>query len=506
MREFSEPKLVARRSAIVPVAVFAVLKLAFHTVVNRQYGFHRDELATLDDARHLAWGYVAYPPLTPFLGRVALTLFGESLAGFRFFAAAAMAVAMVLAADMARRMGGDRTAQAITAVAVAIAPVSLAASSLFQYVAFDYLWWVVICWSLIARVESGNRRWWLMTGAAIGLGVLTKYAIAFCVVGVLIALLMPPLLQDLRSRWPWLGAVIATLIAAPNLIWQSRHGFVTLEFLRSIHERDIAIGRTSDFLVNQLYVPAHLLTIPLWLIGLVALIASRHLRPFRFIAVIAAAAFGLFVVAKGRDYYTAPLYPMLLAAGSVWLFESLKTRPRVARAVAPALMVVLSLGGAVAAAMIVPIAPVGSKWWRRALQENGDLREEFGWPALAQEVARIWQTIPPRDRLHAAIYCANYGEAGAIDLYGPRHGLPPAISGVNSFWARGYGDPPPTIVIVLGGHRDRLEKRYLSVERVGQFPNPLAIDNEEAGHPDIFLCRGPRESWAVLWPQLRGFG
>src|SRR5436305_7266606 len=105
-------------------------------------------------------------------------------------------------------------------------------------------------------------------------------------------------------------------------------------------------------------------------------------------------------------------------------------------------MVVGVIGGAGVAAMILPIAPVGSKWWRRALQENGDLREEFGWPALAQEVARVWQTIPPRDRLHAAIYCANYGEAGAIDLYGPRHGLPPAISGVNSFWARGYGDPP----------------------------------------------------------------
>jgi hypothetical protein len=493
-----------RRSALIGIAVFALAKLALHTFINRQYGFHRDELATLDDARHLAWGFVAYPPLTPFFGRVALTLFGDSLAGFRFFAAAAQAVAIALTADIARRLGGGRAAQWLAAIAVAVAPISLGASSLFQYVAFDYLWWLVIAWGITALIESEDPRWWLVIGAGIGLGVLTKYAIAFCVAGVVAGVLLTPRRRDLRSKYLWFGVALAIVIAAPNLIWLARHDFITIEFLRSIHERDIAIGRTSDFLLNQLFVPAHPFTIPLWIAGLIALFFARSFQRFRILGWIAVVPFVLFVLAKGRDYYTGPIYPPLLAAGSVMLMSVLSAKA-VKWTMAIAVPILLAGGGAVAA-MILPMAPAGSPWWHRALAENGDLREEFGWPELAGEVARIWQTIPPAERAHAAIYCANYGEAGAIDLYGRAHGLPQAISGVNSFWARGYGNPPPDVVIVIGSHRERLEQRFRVVTLAGHVPNPLHVANEESEHPDIFVCRGLRVPWAQLWPQLRGFG
>jgi 4-amino-4-deoxy-L-arabinose transferase-like glycosyltransferase len=80
-------------------------------ITGGRYGFQRDELATLDDARHLAWGYVAYPPVTPLFGRLSLLLFGTSLAGFRFFAALAQAIALVLTGLMARELGGQRWAR-----------------------------------------------------------------------------------------------------------------------------------------------------------------------------------------------------------------------------------------------------------------------------------------------------------------------------------------------------------------------------------------------------------
>ncbi|MBV8517101.1 MAG: glycosyltransferase family 39 protein [Acidobacteria bacterium] len=497
-------ELRERRSALLGIALFALAKLALHTWINRQYGFHRDELATLDDARHLAWGFVAYPPLTPFFGRIALTLFGTSLAGFRFFAAAAQAVAIVLTGDIARRLGGARAAQWLAAIAVAVAPISLGASSLFQYVAFDYLWWVVIAWGMTALVASEDPRWWLVIGAGIGLGVLTKYAIAFCVAGVVLGVLLTPRRRDLRSKYLWLGVAVAVVIAAPNLLWEVRHDFITLDFLKSIHQRDIEIGRTSDFLVNQLYVPANPLTIPLWAAGLAALFFVRSFARFRILAWVALVPFVLFIVAKGRDYYAGPLYPPLLAAGSVLLLSLMSARA-VRWTLAIAIPILLAAGGAIAA-LILPVAPPGSAWFRRALEENGDLREELGWPELAGEVARIWQTIPASERAHAAIYCANYGEAGAIGLYGPAHGLPPAISGVNSFWARGYGDPPPDIVIVVGARRERLEQRFGVVELAGHVPNPWHVANEEAGHPEIYVCRGPRVPWAQLWPQIRSFG
>ena len=73
--------------------VMAAVRVFVHVVTNGQYGFHRDELQTLDDARHLAWGFVAYPPITPLVGRLELILFGTSLVGFRLFAAVAVSIA-----------------------------------------------------------------------------------------------------------------------------------------------------------------------------------------------------------------------------------------------------------------------------------------------------------------------------------------------------------------------------------------------------------------------------
>jgi Dolichyl-phosphate-mannose-protein mannosyltransferase len=492
--------------ALLVIAIFALAKLVFHTIVNQQYGFHRDELATLDDARNLAWGYVAYPPFTPFIGRVALTFFGDSLAGFRFFAAAAQSVAIVLTASLTKHLGGSRAAQWIAALAVAISGVSLSASSLFQYVSFDYLWWVLITWLLVRLLETDNPRWWVAIGVVIGIGFLTKYTILFFVAGLVVGFFATPLRRHLASPWLWTGAAVALIVAAPNLLWQLKHDFITLEFLRSIHARDVRIGRTDHFLFNQLFVPANPVTVPLWSIGLIALFASKSLRRFRVVGWMAVVPFALFVIARGRDYYTAPIYPMLFAAGATWLLRQMNSRGIAERWSMMVAVPILLLAGGYVAATELPLAPVGSRWWRQVLEDSGDLREEIGWPELVGEVARIWNTIPETERARTAIYCGNYGEAGAINLYGPRHGLPQAISAVNSFWARGYGSPPPETVIVLGGRRDRLDERFESVVLVGHVPNPLDVANEESEHPEIYLCRRPRESWPVLWSKIRGFG
>lgn len=480
-----------RRDVFVPLLLLVAAKLLLHLITNQQYGFHRDELATIDDARHLAWGYVAYPPLTPFVGRIALTLFGASLTGIRFFAALAQCVAIVVAALLARDLGGARWAQLTTAIAVAVSPVSLAASSLFQYVSFDFLWWVLIAWFVVRLITTGDGRWWIAIGAAIGLGVLTKYTIAFCVAGVVAAVFFTPLQSHLRERWLWIGAALSIAIAAPNLVWQATHGFVSLQFLQEIHARDVRIGRTSHFLVEQLSVAANALTIPLWIAGLVHVWRDRRLRALGWLAVV---PFALFVVAKGRGYYAAPLYPMLLAAGAVSLETKLPKAGRIAIATAASL-------GALVGLMILPIAPIGSKLWTVASSVNGDLREEVGWPELAAEVARIHRSLPAEERARTAIYCGNYGEAGAIDLYGPALGLPHAISGINSYWERGYGEPPPQTVIVVGGSREGLEERFASVELAGHITNRYGVENEETTrHRDLFVCRNLREPWADVWP------
>jgi hypothetical protein len=216
----------------------------------------------------------------------------------------------------------------------------------------------------------------------------------------------------------------------------------------------------------------------------------------------------LLVIAKGRGYYLAGAYPMLYAAGSVWAEQRLKTIGRtwsgwVRAAAWTALTVDILFFGVIA----MPSAPVNSPLWKFASKINGDLVEELGWPELTEAVAQVRDSLPVSNRAHLGIMAGNYGEAGAINLYGPTYGLPQAISGVNSFWQRGYGDPPAETLIVLGISHGFLERNFSSCEVAGHTPNPYGIKNEETSdHPDIYVCRGLRESWPDFWKDFRYYG
>ena len=481
------------------LSALGLATVAIHVWTGGRYGFHRDELATLDDARRLAWGYVAYPPITPFFGRLSLLLFGTSLAGFRFFAALAEAVAVVLTGLMARAMGGGRRAQLVAAAAAL--PFCLAGGSLMQYVSFDYLFWVLTIYSVVRLLADGEPRWWVVIGAAMGLGMMAKYSMVFLAAGLGAGLLLTGARKYLASKWLWCGLAVALAIVSPNLIWQARHSFVSLEFLRTIHARDIRIGRTRDFLPDQLKLT--LLAAPLAAAGLYFYLRAHAGRRFRALGWMYAALLLLFVVAKGRGYYLAAAYPMLYAGGAVWGEQRLASMGRGwAGAVRAAAWTALAVDVALMAAIFLPVAPADSAWGKWMLRQNGDLHEEFGWQELVDTVAQIHRTVP-----QAAILALNYGEAGAIDLYGPRYGLSPAISGINSYWQRGYGNPPPETVIVVGATSAWVARNFASCELAGHTGNRYGVENEETrDHPDIFVCRGLRQSWPEFWRTFRYFG
>jgi 4-amino-4-deoxy-L-arabinose transferase-like glycosyltransferase len=493
---------------LVILLLLGLARVLVHALTNGQYGFHRDELATLDDARHLAWGYVAYPPLTPAVARVALELFGPSLPGLRLFAALAQGAAMVLAGLMARELGGGRWAQVVASLAVAIAPISLLMGALFQYVAFDYLWWTVVAYCAIRLLRSEDPRWWLGIGAAIGVGMLTKYTMAFCGAGLVAGVLLTSGRRYLAGRWAWGGAALALLVVLPNLVWQAQHGFVSLELLGVIHARDVAIGRTHGYLVEQLFVSANPLTIPVWVAGLGFYLVARSGRRYRLVGWMYVVPFALFLVAQGRSYYLGPAYPMLLAAGAVAGEHRLGSlRPAWARLARGLTAAALAVGAALGGALMLPIAPVGSGLWSVTSAVHDNFAEQVGWPELVETVAGIYAALPAEQRARTAVLAGNYGEAGAVNLYGPAHGLPEAISGVNSYWARGYGEPPPETLIVLGFRRDAVERLFESCRPAGRVASPHGIRNEEArDHPDIFLCGGPRQPWPDIWSELRRFG
>ena len=490
------------------LVLWAIAGVLLHTVTNGQYGFHRDELATVDDARSLEWGYVAYPPVTPYLARVAFILFGPSLIGLRFFAAVALGLVLVLTGLMARHLGGGRQAQIVAALAAAIGGVAFSGGALFMYVSFDYLWWVAAAYFMVRLLASDDPRWCLAVGAAIGLGMLTKYTMMFLAVGIAAGFLFTPARRYLRSPWLWCGVAIAFVIFLPNCIWQIQHHFVSLDFLRSIHARDIRIGRTDRFVLNQFWSATNPATVPLWLAGLFYLFATQDGKRYRPIGWMFVVPFVLFVIGRGRPYYLAPGYPMLLAAGAVWgerWVASLSSRN--ALVIRRITWRALAIGGLVSAAIVLPIAPPGSLWWQFADKANGgNFNEEIGWPELVQTVASIRDSLPVEERSSLGILAGDSGQAGAINLYGPALRLPRAICGMNSHWFRGYGDSPPETVIVVGMSREFAQNTFESIQIAGHVSNRFGIGNSSIRNADIFVCHSLRQPWPLFWQGFQYYG
>jgi hypothetical protein len=482
----------------------ALATIVVHQIVGNRYGFQRDELATMDDARHLAWGYVAYPPVTPFFGRISLALFGTSIRGLRLFANIAMAIAVVLTGLMARDLGGRRGAQLIAAVATV--PFCLAGGQLMQYVAFDYLAWVLAAYFIVRLLKSGDPRWWVAIGAAIGFGMLSKYTMAFFAVSIAAAVVLTDARRYLKSKWLWIGLAMSLLIFLPNFLWQVHNHFISLDMLKHIHARDIRIGRTKNFLPEQLEIT--LFGSLLALAGLYFYFFSPEGKRFRMLGWTYVVVLLLFSVGKGRSYYMGPAYPMLYAAGAAWGERWLATMSRgKAMTVRCLAWIALAVDIVLVSAFFLPLAPLGTRWWNVAAGLQGDHKEEVGWPELVQEVAKIRDSLSPAEREHLAILGTNYGEAGAINLYGPQYGLPQAISGVNSFWVRGYGNPEPQAVIVLGLDLDYLDDHFQGCRLAGHTWNPYGIVNEETGdHPNIFVCGPPKAGWLEFWQHFRYFG
>lgn len=483
--------------------LLALAKIGLHLLVNNQFGWHRDELDMLDSARYLDWGYVAYPPVTAFIMRAALTLFGPSLVGVRLFPALAQAAMMMLAGLMARELGGKRLAQVVAAVAAGIAPVSFLAGALFSYSSFDALWWVLIAYLMIRLLKSDNPRWWLAIGAVIGIGLMTKYTLIFFVAGIVAGVVITRTRRYLISPWLWAGVALALLIFLPNLIWQVQHNFISLDFLGSIHARDIRIGRTQDFLKEQLLFSANPATIPLWVMGLGFYFISKAGKAYRALGWMFLVPGVLFVVTQGRSYYLAAAYPMLIAAGAVVMERGVAALSiGWSRLVRIGTFTALAIGGVLFAAVALPVAPIKSAWWNTVTEINGEFKEQIGWPELVATVAKIYRALPADERTQTGILTGNYGEAGAINLYGPAYGLPEAISGINSYWLRGYGNPPPQNLILLGMLPD---SAFDTCQLVGQVKNAYGVRNEETSHPDIYFCQHMRQAWPDFWKRLRGY-
>jgi hypothetical protein len=477
-----------------------------HMVTNHQYGFHQDEMVVLDNANNLDSGFVEYPPLTPFLARIELALFGLSLVSARMLSALSKGIVLVLTGLMARELGGNRRTQIVAAIAAAIAPFALILGSLVQYVTFDFLWSVLIAYFVIRLLKSENPRWWLAIGAIIGLGMMTKYTMAFFAAGVVGGVLLTDARRYLTSRWLWGGVALSVLIFLPNLIWQIQHNFISLEFLSSIHARDVAIGRTDDYVMEQFLLSSNPFTIPLWIAGLIYLFRNPNVKRYRMIGWMYIIPFLIYLFTQGRSYYLASAYPMLFAAGAVaWQGWLHKLSEQKAKIVFGATWALILIGTVVGGALSLPIAPVNSPLWDVTSEVHDIFTEQIGWHEMIQTVAEIHDDLPVDERSNAGILAGENDEAAALNLYGSNYGLPKAISGSDTFFLRGYGSPPPETLIVVGFTRQDVDSLFEKCSVAGTITNPYDVENDLRNPPDIFVCHNPRLPWEQLWEQLKRY-
>ncbi|HZA04800.1 MAG TPA: glycosyltransferase family 39 protein [Propionibacteriaceae bacterium] len=484
-----------------PLALLSGGLAALLLVFSPRYGPHRDELYFMTAGRHLAWGYADQPALTPFIARVVSELFGNALVGWRLPSALAAGTIVLLTGLLARRFGGDRSAQLLGAAAMAVSAILLILGHLLSTATFDLLFWTLISFLVVRQLQGADPRGWLLVGLVVGVALHNKTLVAVLVAAVLIGLLAVGPRSVLRSGWLWAGAGLAVLLWLPNLLWQAGHGWPQLALARAI-----AGGSSGSSEPWWLFLPMQLVLVSpvlvaMWVPGLVRLWRAVELRPVRCFAVAYALLAVVFLISGGKPYYLAGLYPVLLAAGAPLVVGWLRRRADARGWVVGGLGLSLLFN----AVLMLPVLPVRALAGTPIVDINYDAGETVGWPAFVATVADVYAGLPPAERSRAVVVTQNYGEAGAVDRYGPDLGLPQAYSGHNAYFD--WGPPADTggPVVLVGFDEAFLHTAFGEVTRAATVDNGLGVENEEQGTP-VWIGRDLRGSWAEIWPTFRRLG
>ncbi len=497
--------------AALGLAALAVL-VHFATNIFTPYGIHRDEFLYLAMGRHLHLFRMEFPPAIALAAKFSHTLLGDSIFAIRFLPAIASGVLVYLAATIARHLGGGQFSQILAALAVLFSPLFLRTGTLFQPVVFDELAWTVALYALMRLVQTEDAKWWLWFGVAAGLGLLTKFSAVFFGTAALIAIIVSPQRRWFATRWPWIAMGIALLIGSPSLVGQLVLDFPVLKQMQDLKESQLDRVTPAAFMFGQVMMgPVAFIAIA----GVASLIALKNLKRFAVVGWTCLFAFVILLLLHGKAYYLGPVYPALFAAGSVAI-EAIPgaTLRRSVEWVA----VVLVVGfGLLTLPIGVPILPpekmaayslaIGATSSLRTNQGEldrlpQDYADMLGWPNQSAEVAKVYYSLSPTDRQEAVILAANYGEAGALDYYGPRYGLPSAISAAGTYWFFGPGDKPANVAITLGVPEAAIKTFFGDGQLVKTIGDPWSV-REERRVP-IYIARHPRKTLQEVWPSLAG--
>ncbi len=463
------------------VWIAAAATTAFHLATATIYGYHRDEFYYLASGRRLAWGYVDHPPITPLLYRAADGIFGHSELGLRVVPAVLHGLVVVLAALLARELGGSPRAQLIAGLGAAVAPFLLGTGHFLSTVTVEIVCWSAITLMLVRILNGADSRLWLVLGVAVGVGLLDKWTTGFLLIGLAVGLLVTPGRSVLWTPWALMGALIAGAIVLPNLLWQAARGWPQLEFAGTLRNYGQAL-LTAPVQLVLLGAVSVLLALP----GLLWLLRDDSAARYRVLGIAFIVVVVLVMITGGKPYYASVFAPVLIAAGAVSVTMHTSTR------FLPALIVAT---GVLLAPLATPLLPVSTLNVVRVI--NPEEGEMVGWRELVDEVADVYHGHPG-----ATILTRNYSEAGSIELLGRPRGLPQPISGHNTYWYWGHPTGHSPVTIAVGFSRARLEQMFGDVAHVATFHVPGGIHNLEDG-ASIWICRDQRADWSALWSSLR---
>lgn len=491
------------RFAAKPVAAVILVQAAVLTALSGRYGFHRDELYFLAAGKRLAWGYVDQPPLTPLVARVSTDVFGQSPAGLRVAATVCGAVAVLVAALIARELGGDGGAQTFTGACTVLSGFILGVTHMLATPTLDLVAWLVLAWLVLRMLRTGDRRWWIAIGAVFALGMYNKWLVPLLAVALVAAVLAVGPRRMLTGRWPVLGVGLAVVLALPMLVWQARNGWPLLTVAGGISAKDGA-GNRALFVPDQLLYISPVL-VPTMIAGGLRLWRDPDVRWARAFPLAYLILCAELLASGGKPYYPIPMLLVFVAAGAPATLRTLRRAGTAARAGAYTAFAVGAVISLLAGLPMLPPSALNGP----ILALNKEQGEQIGWPNLTAAVAQVWQQIPPGERAKAVILAENYGEAGADAFYGDRYGLPQPYSGHMSYYS--WGPPSDTMTgpVVLIREKSDPANTYLLDDftdctvRAHQ-DNGHGVDNEEAD-TQIWLCASPAKPWSQLWPALRHY-
>jgi hypothetical protein len=493
--------------------LLAAAAVLLQMLTNGRYGYFRDELYFLACSDHLAWGYVDFAPMAALLLRISRFFLGDSLHAIRFLPALAQGAQIVITGLTVREMGGKRFAIFLSCMSVLLAPVILGNATRFSMNPFEPLFWMGAVYFLLRAINRDQPKHLLAAGALLGFGLENKHSTAFFLVSLTIGLLLSPSRRLLLSKWFWLAAALAFLILLPNLIWQYTHHFPTLEALSNVRKTHKNIELPPLPFLRQQIMMVLPVSAFVWIPGLAYLLFGGKAKSYRGLGITYLVFLALMTFLKGKDYYLAPIYPMLFAAGGVFWETTIAAHAKM-RWFKVALPPAVFALGVIAIPLNIPILPVdkivpymnalGIKISRTEVQDHGLLPQhfgdEFGWEEMVAATAQVYQSLPPEERAKTGILAGTYGDAGAIDFFGARYGLPKSISPHQNYYYWGPREYTGERLILLHYELADAQRGCQSVQVGPTLNNPYAMQEE---HYTILVCRGSKLPLAEAWPRLK---